>query len=91
MNKKTIIQILVAVCILIAFFTYKVYSNTTKFEVTFDPVKDAKTCAKIYERNKQYGQECIDKTLYLYYRNDDADINKFMDIVTTEIARLSVE
>ena len=64
------------------------FTSTPK--ITMNPIDDAKTCIKLYEKNAAKGEKYMQDVITTYYmQNKNSDCDKFTTIVTEKIAEMS--
>ena len=60
-------------------------------QITMDPIKDAQTCIKLYEKDIIKGEAYMqDVTVTYYMQSKHSEHDKFISIVTEKIARISL-
>lgn len=81
---KGILKIILIISIIIGGYFY--FNPSPK--VTLNPTEDARTCMKLYERNSQKAQDYIEVATVAYYQEGKhTQLDKFLDIITKEMAR----
>lgn len=84
---KTSIKLLAVI-----FICMNMISCTLNPQITMDPYKDAQTCIKLYKKDAMKGQEYMGNVTTKYYmQGERSDLDKFSEIVTEEIARMSFQ
>lgn len=64
------------------------FTSTPK--ITMNPIDDAQTCIKLYEKDAAKGEEYMQNVITTYYmQNKNSECDKFSSIVTEKIAEMS--
>lgn len=64
-------------------------SNSTP-QITMNPIDDAQTCIKLYEKDAAKGEAYMQEVIFMYYMQDKHDEHdEFASIVTEKIAEMS--
>lgn len=67
-----------------------ILSCTSSPKITMNPVEDAKTCIKLYEKDEITGRAYMEDVIATYYmKGKHSECDKFSSIVTEEISRTS--
>lgn len=84
---KPIFRMLAVMLICIGITSCK--SNSTP-QITMNPIDDAQTCIKLYEKDAAKGEEYMQNVITTYYmQNKNSECDKFSSIVTEKIAEMS--
>ena len=84
---KPIFRMLAVMLICIGITSCK--SNSTP-QITMNPIDDAQTCIKLYEKDAAKGEEYMQNVMFTYYTQDKhSECDNFLSIVTEKIAELS--
>lgn len=63
---------------------------TSSPKITMNPVEDAKTCIKLYEKDELTGRAYMEDVIATYYmKGKHSECDRFSSIVAEEIARIS--
>ena len=74
------------------FVGLSILSCTSSPKITMDPIKDAQTCIKLYEKNEARGTAYMQEVISTYYmqgKHDEHD--KFAEIVTRRMAEIDFQ
>ena len=80
--------VVLGICAVCYFLTRSCSSSP---QITMDPIKDAQTCIKLYEKDAVKGQVYMENVISTYYmkgKHDECD--KFAITVTEKIAEISM-
>ena len=89
---KTIIKSLGMLLICLCCYSCFSSPQTLDTTITMDPIKDAQTCIKLYEKDPAKGKEYMENVIITYYMEDkNSKSDKFASIVTEEIAKMSFQ
>lgn len=79
------------ICPILCIVALLLSSCSSSPQITMDPIKDAQTCIKLYEKDAVKGQVYMENVISTYYmkgKHDECD--KFAIIVTEKIAEISM-
>lgn len=67
-----------------------ILSCTSSPKITMNPIEDAKTCIKLYEKDEITGRAYMEEVIATYYmQGKRSECDKFSLIVAEEISRTS--
>ena len=75
--------------IVVLFLSNLLVSCSSNPQITMDPIKDAQTCLKLYEKDSAKGEAYMQDVIMTYYmQGKHSEHDKFASIVTEKIARM---
>ena len=78
-------------CLILCSVALLLSSCSSSPQITMDPIKDAQTCIKLYEKDAVKGQIYMENVISTYYmKGKHNDCDKFTIAVTEKIARISL-
>lgn len=78
-------------CLILCSITFILSSCSTSPQITMDPIKDAETCIKLYEKDAAKGQAYMENVISTYYMQGKRnECDRFTITVTEKIAEMSM-